>query len=78
MAFPAGADMPLPQPANDELVETWVDELASAAAAFVALAAGEVVGFASLSDRPARGACAVNNLTAVRRDFRGRGVATAL
>ena len=78
VARQAGADMPLPQPASDELVETWVEELMSGAAAFVALRDGEVVGFAGLADRPARGACAENNLTAVRRDFRGRGIAVGL
>jgi GNAT superfamily N-acetyltransferase len=36
------------------------------------------VGFAGLSDRSARGACAENNLTAVRRDKRGHGIAVAL
>lgn len=74
----AGADMPLPQPASEDLVETWIGELTSGTAAFVALANGEVIGFAGLADRPARGACAENNLTAVRRDCRGRGVAVAL
>jgi mycothiol synthase len=48
------------------------------AATFVALAGGEVIGCAGLlpdEDQPER---AENGLTAVRRDWRGRGVAAAL
>jgi GNAT superfamily N-acetyltransferase len=78
IAFEAGVDMPLPAPPSTELVESWVQELVSGTSAFVALAGDEVVGFAGLSDRSARGACAENNLTAVRRDKRGHGIAVAL
>ncbi|WP_344302443.1 GNAT family N-acetyltransferase [Nocardioides bigeumensis] len=55
----------------------WVDEW-GAAPMFLALHDGEVVGCAGLlldDDQPAR---AENALTGVRRDWRGRGVATHL
>jgi mycothiol synthase len=45
-------------------------------ATFVALAGGEVVGYASLFGYP--GGSAEHGLTAVLRPFRGRGIATAL
>jgi GNAT superfamily N-acetyltransferase len=45
-------------------------------ATFVAIAEGEVVGYASLFGYP--GGSAEHGLTAVRRPWRGRGIATAL
>jgi GNAT superfamily N-acetyltransferase len=45
---------------------------------FVALAANEVVGYAKLSLTAARPASAFHGMTAVRRAWRGRGVAGAL
>jgi mycothiol synthase len=47
-------------------------------ATFVALAGEEVAGFAMLSLTAARPATALHALTAVRRSWRGRGVARAL
>jgi GNAT superfamily N-acetyltransferase len=44
----------------------------------VALAGGEVVGYAGLAARGADAATAEHLLTAVRRTWRGRGIATAL
>lgn len=45
---------------------------------FVARTGGEVVGYAQLSMTPARPGKAVHSYTAVRRDWRGRGVAGCL
>jgi GNAT superfamily N-acetyltransferase len=47
-------------------------------ATFVALARGEVIGFAQLSFTSAQPSVAFHNMTGVRRDWRGRGVAGAL
>ena len=47
-------------------------------ATFVALAGGEVVGYAKFSITAARPKAAAHDLTAVRRAWRGRGVARAL
>ena len=45
---------------------------------FVALAGDEVVGYAKLRPAGARPGAAINGLTAVKRDWRGRGIAGAL
>ena len=47
-------------------------------ATFVALAGGEVVGYAKYFLTAARPAVAFHDMTGVRRDWRGRGVARAL
>lgn len=47
-------------------------------AVFVALAAGETIGYAMLTLSPARPGRAFHGMTAVRRAWRGRGVAGAL
>ena len=47
-------------------------------ACFIALDAGEVVGYTSIRRRGADAPDAENLLTAVRRPWRGRGIATAL
>jgi len=47
-------------------------------ATFVAVAGGEVVGYAKFSITAARPRAAAHDLTAVRRAWRGRGVARAL
>jgi len=47
-------------------------------AIFVALAADEVVGYSKLGFTEARPGTALNHLTAVRRAWRGRGIAGAL
>jgi mycothiol synthase len=78
LALQAFEDMPTPLPISitPELWErewiTWPE------GSFVALAGDEIVGCAGLirdDDRPDR---AENSLTAVRRDWRGRGVARAV
>jgi mycothiol synthase len=71
-------DMALDRPV-EATPEEWEHEwLTHPEAAFLAVSGGEVVGCAGLqpdTDFPER---AENALTAVRRDWRGRGVATAL
>jgi mycothiol synthase len=71
-------DMALDRPV-EATPEEWENEwLTHPEAAFLAIAGGEVIGCAGLqpdADFPER---AENALTAVRRDWRGRGVATAL
>ncbi len=71
-------DMALDRPV-EATPEEWEHEwLTHPEAAFLAVAGGEVVGCAGLqpdADFPER---AENALTAVRRDWRGRGVATVL
>jgi GNAT superfamily N-acetyltransferase len=47
-------------------------------AVFVALVDGEVAGFAKLALAPERADRAYHDLTGVRRDYRGRGIAAAL
>jgi mycothiol synthase len=71
------ADMPLPEAIHVPL-EEWLDEEATLPdGSFVARAAGDVVGYAGLLERAEPGT-AEHGLTVVRRDWRGRGVATAL
>ena len=78
LAAQAFADMALIAPIEATLDEWEVDWISAPEAMFVALAGDQVVGCAGLmldTDQPDR---AENALTAVRRDFRGRGVASAL
>jgi mycothiol synthase len=78
LAAQAFADMALIAPIEATLDEWEVDWISAPEAMFVALAGNQVVGCAGLmldTDQPDR---AENALTAVRRDFRGRGVASAL
>jgi GNAT superfamily N-acetyltransferase len=71
-------DMAVDQPLDVPL-EQWEKEwLGPPEAMFLALAAGEVVGCAGLHPDPDVPERAENALTAVRRDWRGRGVASAL
>ena len=78
VALQAFEDMPTPVPVEVSL-DDWEREWVSwPEGSFVALASDEVVGCAGLirdDDRPDR---AENSLTAVRREWRGRGVARAL
>jgi GNAT superfamily N-acetyltransferase len=78
VAAQAFQDMALDRPVV-ATPEEWEHEwMTHAEATFVAVAGGEVIGCAGLqpdADFPER---AENALTAVRRDWRGRGVATAL
>jgi len=74
----AFADMALDRPVVATLEEWESAWLTDPAAAFLAVADGEPIGCAGLqldADFPER---AENALTAVRRDWRNRGVATAL
>lgn len=78
VATQAFQDMALVAPMHatpDDWEQLWITR---PDATFVALAGGEVIGCAGLlpdEDHPHR---AENGLTAVRRDWRGRGVAAAL
>lgn len=78
VAVEAAADMPLPGPVTERVVDDWVDDLLHASAAFVAVVDGDVVGFASLTANGARPGVLEHGLTAVARSQRGRGIATAL
>jgi RimJ/RimL family protein N-acetyltransferase len=78
LALQAFEDMPTPSPVSIGS-EQWEREwITWPEGSFVALAGDEIVGCAGLirdDDRPDR---AENSLTAVRRDWRGRGLARAL
>jgi GNAT superfamily N-acetyltransferase len=78
LALQAFEDMPTPSPISIT-AEQWEREwITWPEGSFVALAGEEIVGCAGLirdDDRPDR---AENSLTAVRRDWRGRGLARAL
>jgi RimJ/RimL family protein N-acetyltransferase len=78
LALEAFEDMPTPSPIS-VTAEQWEREwITWPAGSFVALAGEEIVGCAGLirdDDRPER---AENSLTAVRRDWRGRGLARGL
>ena len=78
LALQAFEDMPTPRKVEITLEQWEAEWLNWPEATFVALADGEVVGMAGLNhdaDQPDR---AENTLTAVRRDWRGRGLARML
>ena len=83
VAAEAYADVP---GAEDDEMESFEDWLAHdmngsgdvPEATFVALAGGEVVGYAKFSLTLARPAVAVHDMTGVKRAWRGRGIARAL
>ena len=78
LAVQGYSDMATPWPVSIELDEWLRDEATLAAASFVALVDGEIVGYSGLmrdSDDPTR---AEDGLTVVRRDWRRRGLAAAL
>jgi GNAT superfamily N-acetyltransferase len=78
LALQAFEDMPTPRKVEITLEQWEAEWLNWPEATFVALASGEVVGMAGLNydaDQPDR---AENTLTAVRRDWRGRGLARML
>jgi mycothiol synthase len=78
VAVEAFADIPVSPPIEVSL-EDWERGWTSLAeGTFLALAGGEVVGCAGLMLDPDRPERAEHSLTAVRRDWRGRGVAKAL
>jgi GNAT superfamily N-acetyltransferase len=71
--------------AEDDVLEPfdlWLDHdlrrFDSRGATFVALASEEVVGFAQLTTSAARPGVGAHAFTAVKRDWRGKGVAGAL
>jgi mycothiol synthase len=72
------ADMAVVEPIDISL-EQWEREWINwPEATFLALAGGEIVGTAGLMRDPDRSDRAENTFTAVRRDWRGLGVASAL
>jgi GNAT superfamily N-acetyltransferase len=78
LALPAFEDMPTPRKVEITLEQWEAEWLNRPEATFVALAGDETVGMAGLNhdaDQPDR---AENTLTAVRRDWRGRGLAQML
>jgi GNAT superfamily N-acetyltransferase len=80
-AFPLAAqgyaDMALERPASIS-IEDWLrDEATLPEGSFVALAAGEIVGYSGLVRHDNDGV-AEDGLTVVRRDWRHRGLATTL
>jgi len=71
-------DMPLPGPVTYRL-DTWLREEATRPdGSFVALEDGEIVGYAGMMEHANGDATAEHGLTAVRRDRRRRGIASAL
>jgi hypothetical protein len=73
----AFADMPVSAPLQVSL-DDWKREWTSPAeGTFLALAGGEVVGYAGLMLDPDRPDRAEHSLTAMRRDWRGRSAATS-
>jgi GNAT superfamily N-acetyltransferase len=78
LALQAFEDMPTGLPISITL-EQWTREWVTwPEGSFVALADGEIVGCAGLLRDDDRRDRAENSLTAVRRDWRGRGLARAL
>ena len=80
-AWPLGQqgyeDMPID--GLDILEESWlVEEATLPGGSFVALADGEIVGYAGLMRWPDEPAKCEHGLTVVRRDWRRRGLATAI
>jgi len=80
VALEADPDIPTPSPIVTGDLARWrernLDALAERRLSFVALARGEVVGFAIL-DRAVPGVLE-HYMTGISRDFRGRGIAQAL
>ena len=83
VALQASADIPGEEDAESASFEAWLENDMKGAgdlpeATFVALAGGDVVGFAKLSLSPDDRERAFHDLTGVLRDWRGRGIAGAL
>jgi RimJ/RimL family protein N-acetyltransferase len=78
LAVQAYADMATPWPATITLAEWLGTEATDPAGSFVALAGGEVVGYSGLLRDADDASRAEDGLTAVRLDWRRRGLATAL
>lgn len=76
-------DVPAPEPMEPPTWEKWAAANVNAhgylpAGSFVAVAGGEVVGYAGLCDLDGQPGNAENLLTAVRPAWRGRGIARAM
>lgn len=83
VAVEAYADVPGAESEGMEPFEDWLAHDMQGSgdlpqATFVALAGSEVVGYAKFSLTAAQPTTALHDMTAVRRDWRGRGVAGAL
>jgi GNAT superfamily N-acetyltransferase len=78
LALQAFEDMPTPRPIEITLEQWETEWLNWPEATFVALAGAEVVGMAGLNHDADQRDRAENTLTAVRRDWRGRGLARVL
>lgn len=83
VAREAMPDIPGEEESDVGTFEEWLDrdmrgESDDPRAVFVALADGEVAGYAKLSLAPEQPERAFHDLTGVRRDLRGRGIAAAL
>jgi GNAT superfamily N-acetyltransferase len=74
----AAADMPVPGAIHPRVIDDWIDDLESAAAAYVAIGRDRVVGVAGLTHLSARPGRLENALTAVLRSHRRRGIGSAL
>jgi mycothiol synthase len=72
------ADMATPTPVTTSLDDWLRDEATLAGGSFVALAGGEIVGYSGLCRKPDDETTAEDGMTVVRRDWRRRGLATAL
>jgi mycothiol synthase len=81
-AYPLGvegwADMATTEPVTISLEDWLADEATFAEGSFVALAGGEIVGYSGLCRLGDDPTAAEDGLTVVRRDWRRRGLATAL
>jgi GNAT superfamily N-acetyltransferase len=78
LAVEAFADMAHHTPATTTLAEWLEEEATLPGGSFVALAGDQVVGYSGLMRDPDDPARAEDGLTAVRRAWRGRGIARAL
>jgi mycothiol synthase len=81
-AYPLGvqgwADMATTEPVTISLEDWLADEATFPEGSFVALADGEIVGYSGLCRLGDDPSAAEDGLTVVRRDWRRRGLATAL